>query len=353
MAGVDYTGELVAQVKKAADQGQALRIVGGDSKAFYGRHGDGTPLQLVNHHGIVSYDPTELVITARAGTSLNEIDSALAEHGQMLPFDPPRFGPHATIGGAVASGLAGPGRPWRGAPRDLVLGVKLLDGKGQVQSFGGQVMKNVAGYDIARLMAGSLGTLGVLLEVSLKVLPHPAVDRTLVLEMDRERGLHKMRELSAKPVPLAGACHLQDRLYLHLSGNESGVDAWEKQIGGERGTGKDFWIQLRDQQLEFFQQDAPLWRISLPPATGCRDFDAEALTDWAGAQRWLYTDMPAEQLREEVACHGGHATLFRGGDRHGQVFQSLDPVTLRLHEGLKRTFDPMGIFNPGRMYAEL
>lgn len=353
MVSVDYTRELVEQVRDAAAHSRPLRIVGGDSKAFYGRLTGGTPLQTINHHGIVSYEPTELVITARAGTSLAEIEHALAERGQMLPFDPPSFGEHTTLGGTVAAGLAGPGRPWRGAPRDLLLGVKLLDGKGQVQSFGGQVMKNVAGYDIARLMAGAMGTLGVLLEVSLKVLPQPAADRTLVLEMDRERALHKMRELAAMPVPLAGACHLQGRLHLRLSGNLSGVDAWEKQIGGERGTGENFWARLRDHQLEFFRQDAPLWRISLPPATGCRDYDADALTDWGGAQRWLYTDMPAEHIREEVARHNGHATLFRGGDRNGEVFQPLDPVMLRLHQGLKQTFDPKGIFNPGRLYAEL
>lgn len=352
-AGMDYTTELVAQVTEAIDQQQPLSIVGGGSKAFYGRHSEGTPLQMASHHGIVSYEPTELVLTARGGTPLDVIDAALAERGQMLPFDPPRFGPDATLGGAVAAGIAGPGRPWRGAPRDLVLGVTLLDGMGQVQKFGGQVMKNVAGYDIARLMAGSLGTLGALLDISLKVLPRPAADRTLVLEMDREHALQKMRELSAKPAPLAGACHLQDRLYLQLSGNESGVDAWEKQIGGERGTGNNFWSRLRDHQLDFFHQQAPLWRISLPPATGCRDFDAEALTDWAGAQRWLYTDMPATQLREEVSRHGGHAIQFRGGDRHADIFHPLNAVNLRLHEGLKRTFDPMGIFNPGRMYAEL
>jgi glycolate oxidase FAD binding subunit len=353
MVGVDFSAELAAQVKAAAASGTALRIVGGDSKAFYGRHGDGVPLETHNHHGIVSYDPTELVITARGGTSLAEIGHTLAEQGQMLPCDPPRFAEHATLGGAVAAGLGGPGRPWYGAPRDLVLGVKLLDGKGQVQRFGGQVMKNVAGYDIARLMAGAMGTLGVLLEVSLKVLPAPAAERTLVLEMDREQALHKMRELAARPVPLSGACHLQDRLYLRLSGNASGVEAWEKQIGGEHGTGEDFWARLRDHRLDFFQQDAPLWRISLPPATGCRDYDADALTDWAGAQRWLYTDMPAETIREEVARHGGHATLFRGGNRHGEVFQPLDRVTRRLHEGLKKTFDPAGVFNPGRMYAGL
>lgn len=351
MADRDCTAELRQQVADAAASGTALRIVGGDSKAFYGRSSGGTPLQLGEHRGIVAYDPTELVITARAGTPLRELEAALAEQGQMLPFDPPRFAAGATLGGAVAAGLAGPARPWRGAPRDLVLGIRLLDGKGRVQQFGGQVMKNVAGYDLARLMAGAMGTLGVLLEVSLKVLPEPAAERTLVLELDQQRALQKMRELAARPAPLAGACHLQDRLYLQLAGNHSGVEAWATQIGGERGAGEDFWQRLRDQRLAFFRRDAPLWRISLPPATACSDYDAEALTDWGGAQRWLYTDLPVERLRTAVAVHGGHATLFRGGDRSGAVFQPLDPVLERLHRGLKQTFDPHGILNPGRMYA--
>lgn len=353
MHGMDNTAALVAQVREAAANKQALRIVGGDSKAFYGRATEGTALHTRDHHGVVTYEPSDLVMTARAGTPLTVVDAALAEHQQMLPFDPPHFGPQSTLGGAIAAGLAGPSRPWRGAPRDLVLGVKVLDGKGQVQTFGGQVMKNVAGYDIARLMAGSLGTLGVLLEVSLKVLPAPAAERTLVLEMDRAQALQKMRELAVKPIPLTGACHWQDRLYLHLSGNESGVLAWEKQLGGEHGDGENFWTRLRDQQLDFFTQDTPLWRLSLPPATGCQDYDADALTDWAGAQRWLHTDMPAETLRAAVTAQGGHATLFKGGNRDGDVFQPLDPVMLRLHRGLKAQFDPAGIFNPGRMYATL
>ncbi len=348
----DLTAALVDQVRHAADHKTPLRIVGGDTKAFHGRHSAGDRLDMRGHHGVLHYDPTELVITARAGTPLTEIDSVLAEHGQMLPFDPPRFDDGGTLGGAVAAGLAGPGRPWRGAPRDLVLGVKLLDGHGQVHRFGGEVMKNVAGYDVARLMAGALGTLGVLLDISIKVLPHPPAERTLILEADREQALHTLRALAGKPAPLAGACHLEDRLYLHLSGNASGVQAWEQQIGGEHGDGENFWDRLRDHRLAFFHQQAPLYRLSLPPATDCHDFDANALLDWGGAQRWLYTDMTDAQLREAVAAHQGHVTLFRGGDRQGEVFQPLDPVTLRFHQGLKARFDPQGIYNPGRMYAD-
>lgn len=352
----DNTRALVEQVRASAEEGTPLYIAGGDSKAFYGRNSGGERLDTRRHTGIVAYEPTELVITARTGTLLSVIEQALAEHGQMLPFDPPRFGAKgsqvATLGGAVAAGLAGPGRPWRGAPRDLVLGIKLLDGEGRVQSFGGQVMKNVAGYDIARLMAGAMGTLGVLLEVSLKVLPRPAAASTRILELSQPEALWTMRELATGPAPLAGACHLQDRLYLRLSGNASGVEAWARQIGGE--TCEDsFWQELRDQQLEFFQQDAPLWRLSLPPATPHNLFEQEALTDWGGAQRWLHTERDADELRQAVAEHDGHATLFRGGDRNGEVFQPLNPVLQRFHQGLKKTFDPHQLFNPGRLYPDL
>jgi glycolate oxidase FAD binding subunit len=356
MDGRDNTRDLVEQVRSSIAAGTPLYIAGGDSKAFYGRNSEGERLDTRGHLGIIAYEPTELVITARAGTPLSVIEEVLAEHGQMLPFDPPRFGgeesPGATLGGAVAAGLAGPGRPWRGAPRDLVLGVKLLDGEGRVQSFGGQVMKNVAGYDIARLMAGAMGTLGVLLEVSLKVLPRPAADSTRILELSQSEALRTMRELAAGPAPLAGACHLRDRLYLRLSGNASGVEAWARQIGGDTGEA-GFWQQLRDQQLEFFRQERPLWRLSLPPATPHQPYEHEALSDWGGAQRWLYTDREAAELRQAVAEHGGHATLFRGGDRDSEVFQPLNPVLQRFHQGLKKTFDPHKLFNPGRLYADL
>lgn len=356
MESRDDTRALVEQVRAAAEAGTPLHIVGGDSKAFYGRNSEATRLETRGHAGIVAYEPTELVITARAGTPLSEIGQALAKQGQMLPFDPPLFGAAgskgATLGGSVAAGLAGPGRPWCGAPRDSVLGIKLLDGEGRVQSFGGQVMKNVAGYDIARLMAGAMGTLGVLLEVSLKVLPRPAAESTRILDLPQAEALRTMRELAAGPAPLAGASHLRDRLYLRLSGNASGVEAWARQVGGESGEDA-FWQSLRDQQLDFFQQDAPLWRLSLPPATPHRSFEHAALTDWGGAQRWLYTDRDAGALRRAVAEHDGHATLFRGGDRDGEVFQPLNPVLRRFHQGLKQTFDPHQLFNRGRLYTDL
>jgi glycolate oxidase FAD binding subunit len=353
MSEQDIAGQLADQVRDAADARQPLRIVGHDSKGFYGRPVEGATLELAGHRGIIRHEPTELVLTARGGTPISEIEQRLAEHGQMLAFEPAQFADRGTIGGAVATGLGGPRRPWGGAPRDLLLGIRLLDGQGRMLRFGGEVMKNVAGYDVSRLMAGALGTLGALLEVSIKLLPAPAVERSLVLDMKRDRAVQLMRELSRQPAPLSGACHLDSHLYLRLSGNAASVAAWEKQIGGDSGSGLDFWGQLRDHRLPFFDTERPLWRLSLAPSTPRLECEQQVLTDWAGAQRWVYSSCPPAEVREQVAKVGGHAILFRHGDENTPVFHPLDPVRERFHRGLKQTFDPQGILNPGRQYATI
>lgn len=348
----DLAADLAERVTDAAARKQPLRLCGRGSKAFYGRAVDGEPLELAGHSGVVSYEPTELVLTARAGTPVADIDELLAAHGQALSFDPPSFDGGASIGGAVAAGLAGPGRPWGGAPRDLLLGIRLLDGRGRQLRFGGEVMKNVAGYDVSRLMAGALGTLGILLEVSLKVLPAPTEHRHLVLEGDRDEAVATMRALARQPAPLTGACHLDGRLYLRLAGNHASVAAWAAQIGGDGSADPGFWRDLRDHRLSFFQgDDRPLWRLSLPPATPRLACEQRVLTDWGGSQRWVYSDTPPQRLRDEVANAGGHAILFRHGDAKTPVFHPLDAVRERLHRGLKGVFDPAGILNPGRQYA--
>ena len=353
MADQDIAEALAEQVREAAGRRQPLRLVGRDSKGFYGHPVEGEPLQLAGHSGITSYEPTELVMTARAGTPIAEVEEALAANGQILAFEPPEFTGTASIGGAVASGLGGPRRPWGGAPRDLLLGMTLLDGQGRILRFGGEVMKNVAGYDLSRLMAGALGTLGALLEVSIKVLPAPAVERSLILNLSRDRALQLMRELARQPAPLSGACHLDEHLHLRLSGNAASVAAWEKQIGGDAGDGDDFWDRLRHHGLVFFESGRPLWRLSLPPATPRLDCEQQTLTDWAGSQRWMYSSCGAMEIRDEVAKVGGHAILFRHGDGKTPVFHPLDSVRERLHRGLKQTFDPQGILNPGRQYASI
>jgi glycolate oxidase FAD binding subunit len=229
----------------------------------------------------------------------------------------------------------------------------LLDGRGRILRFGGQVMKNVAGYDLSRLMAGALGTLGVLLEVSMKVLPAPKVERTRVLTLSRDRAIQLMRDLARQPVPMSGACHLDDRLYLRLSGNASSVAAWEKQIGGDGMEETDFWNALRDHRLDFFDSQRPLWRLSLPPATPRLGCEQHVLTDWAGAQRWVFSSCSAVEVRDQVAKVGGHAILFRHGDEKTPVFHPLGSVHERLHRGLKQAFDPSGILNPGRQYPSI
>jgi glycolate oxidase FAD binding subunit len=350
MLDSDLTEKLKAQVKDAAAAERALSIRGGGSKEFYGREPEGEPLELGGHRGILSYEPTELVITARGGTPLQEVEKALAEQGQMLPFEPPYFASGSTIGGTVASGLAGPRRPWGGAPRDLLLGVKLLDGNGRVLQFGGQVMKNVAGYDISRLMAGAMGTLGVLLEVSLKVLPRPPEELTLARSADAATALGLMETLQGRPLPLTGACHLDGRLYLRLATGRESAARLAGEIGAKIVDADVFWSELRDQRLAFFDHGGSLWRLSVPPASEPA-IDGEVLIDWGGAQRWLKSEAPARQVREAAARVGGHAILFRNGDRSGEVFQPLEPPLEVFHRRLKQVFDPRGILNPGRLYA--
>ncbi len=351
---------LQEQVRTAAAHGTALRIVGSDSKAFYGRATDtsgdtaGETLSLADYRGIVHYAPTELVLTAHAGTPLAEIEAALAAEGQMLGFEPPHFAPTATLGGTVACALSGPRRPYAGAVRDFVLGVRLLTGKGEILHFGGEVMKNVAGYDIARLMAGALGTLGVLLDISLKVLPRPAVELTVVQEQnDAARVIETMNRWAGQPLPLSATAHDGRRLYLRLSGTADGVAAAQSRLGGELlDETALFWQGLREHTLAFFDTDLPLWRLSLPPAAPPLTLDGDTLLDWGGAQRWLRSDAPVAQIRDAVSAAGGHASRFRGGDRHGEVFHPLPAPLANVHRRLKQAFDPAGVFNPGRLYAE-
>lgn len=349
----DISDTLREAVETAAISGTVLKIVGGGTKEFYGRKVNGEPLQVSGHQGIVSYEPTELVITARAGTALREVEAALAEKNQMLAFEPPYFGDDATIGGTIACGLSGPRRAFSGAARDFVLGTKILNGKGEVLTFGGQVMKNVAGYDVSRLMAGSAGTLAVLLEVSLKVLPKPEVETTVALKTPVSDAPKSMSLWAVQPLPTSGACCVSDMLNIRLSGSEGAVKAACKKLGGETiADGDRFWRDLREHRLDFFSNDLPLWRLSLPPATPHMDLPGDWIVDWGGAQRWLKTESPAAKIWDAAQQAGGHATLFRGGDRSGEVFQPLAPELIKLHQNLKQAFDPKGIFNRSRLYRD-
>ena len=349
------TEALAERVRAAMAAGAPLAPEGGGSKTFYGEPVAAEPLSLADYRGVVHYEPTELVLTARAGTPLAEIETLLAGEGQMLAAEPPQFANGATLGGAVAAGLSGPRRPWAGALRDHVLGVRMIDGRGRPGRFGGEVMKNVAGYDVARLMTGSLGTLGVLLEVSLKVLPRPAEERTVVLEASAD-GLHQCVEQALRAgTPVTGAAHDGGRTLIRIGGAASAVEAGMRRLGGEPLGDGDFWRGLRDHTLPFFEvaeaaATERLWRIALPPGTGHTELPGRRLVDWGGQLEWLWSDAEPEAIRRAAAETGGHATVIRGTGDGTPVFTPLTPGLRRLHERLKSALDPAGILNPGRMY---
>jgi glycolate oxidase FAD binding subunit len=348
----ELAAELAARVRRAAAAKTPLRIVGGDTKAFYGRHIDAEQLSLAGHRGIVSYDPSELVIVARAGTPLADIEARLTECGQRLAFEPPSFGAASTIGGVVAAGLSGPRRPFAGAVRDCVLGATILDGRGQVLRFGGQVFKNVAGFDAFRLMAGALGCLGVILEVSLRVTPAPRRELAVALEVESNAARTRVCALMGRPTPLSGAFHDGERLHLRLSGGEAGVAALAAELGGE-DEALAFWDAVRDLRHPTLAGDGPLWRLSLPQTAPIPPVGDVAAWDWAGLLVWLRSGGPAADIWQASAAAGGHATLFRGAAASDEVFQPLAPAMLALHQRLKAALDPAGIFNPGRMYGAL
>ncbi|MDK9701891.1 MAG: glycolate oxidase subunit GlcE [Sulfuritalea sp.] len=330
-----------------------LRLRGGGSKDFYGGPLAGDVLDTRGHSGIVGYEPTELVITARAGTPLAELESTLAARRQVLACEPPHFG-DATVGGAVAAGLSGPRRAVAGSLRDYVLGVKLMDGEGRELNFGGQVMKNVAGFDVSRLVTGSLGTLGLILEVSLKVMPLPVAETTLRFEMPQDKALDALNGWGGQPVPLAASCWQDTVLTLRLAGAQAAVRAACDKLGGERIAETEaagFWSALREQTTDYFAGDAPLWRLSVPSVAPPLDLPGPQLIEWGGAQRWLRGG-DASRVREAAAKAGGHATLFRGGDKSSGVFAPLPPALMEVHRRLKQSFDPYGVFNPGRLYSE-
>ena len=349
--GCDASGLLHEQVLAAIAGKTPVSIAGSGSKAFYGRPAQGEPLSVVQHRGIISYEPTELVITARSGTRLADIKAVLAERGQMLAFEPPHFGPDATLGGAVATGLSGPRRPYAGAVRDVVLGVKLLNGHGEILKFGGEVMKNVAGFDVSRLMVGALGTLGVVLEVSMKVLPRPEAEITLIFAMNPNDALVQMNRWAGQNWPLSAACFDGEALWIRLSGAEAAIAVARQKLGGDAlpdDEATSFWEDVREQKLGFFQSETPLWRLSLASATAQPDLSGVWFIDWGGALRWLKTEQSAETIFQTAQALGGHACRFRSP--LGGQFQPLPAGLEKLHRKIKLAFDPHGIFNTGRLY---
>ena len=347
----DIAEALAEQVRRSSAERRPLRVVGGDSKAFYGRPTQGDALEVFRHRGVIAYEPTELVITARGGTPVAEIEALLARHGQMLAFEPPVFTPASTIGGVVAAGLSGPRRPFAGAVRDCMLGARILDGRGRSLRLGGTVFKNVAGFDGFRLMAGALGCLGALLEVSLRLTPQPRRELSLSFEQDWPAARARITALMRRPTPLSGAWCDGARLHLRLSGPEAAVAAAARELGGEESP-PSLWDDVRHMRLGLLA--APrLWRLSVPQAADLPGLDGRWLWDWGGAQRWLVTEAPAAAIRAAAAVAGGHATLFRGHVAGEQVFTPLPGPLMALHRRLKAAFDPLGVLNPGRMYEDL
>ena len=345
---------LQQRIAQAAASGRALRLRGGGTKDFYGGELRGEVLDVRGYRGIVSYEPTELVVTARCGTPLAELEAQLAGQGQCLPFEPPHFGEGATFGGYIAAGLSGPRRAAAGAVRDFVLGAKVIDGRGRLLSFGGQVMKNVAGYDVSRLMAGSLGTLGLIAEASLKVLPRAQRELTLQLELSEDRALAALNAWAGQPLPITASAWHEGVLTLRLSGAESAVGAAARKLGGsELAAAEELWSALREHRALFFSGPEPLWRVSVPSTSAPLALAGRQLIEWSGALRWLKSGAGADAVRAAAKRAGGHATLFRGDDKSAGAFSPLDEVQLRLHRDLKAAFDPAGILNPGRLYPEL
>lgn len=330
-----------------------LRLRGAGTKDFYGEQLRGEIIDTHAYAGIVSYEPSELVITTRCGTPLSEVETALAEHGQFLAFEPPRFGGDPTMGGVVAAGLSGPRRAAAGAVRDFVLGANLLDTNGELLRFGGQVMKNVAGFDVSRLLCGSLGILGLITEVSLKVLPLPRNEITVIFEIDCAQATEQFNRWGAQPLPISATAWHAGRAYVRLSGSASAVRAARNTLGGEaldEGVASIWWNSLRDQTLDVFTLST-LWRLSLP-STARFEIPGITLVEWGGALRWLTSDTPATAIRDAALTAGGSAMLWRGR-RDGSMFHPLDAANLQLHRRLKAQFDPNGIFNPGRLVEDL
>ena len=366
--------DLVERVRAARAYKTALDIQGGGTKAFYGEAPQGLPLDVTGLAGVSSYEPSELVVTARAGTPLAELQALLAESGQCLPFEPPSFAAAApspgapgargaTVGGMVAAGLAGPARAAVGGVRDYVLGATLLNGRAEVLNFGGTVMKNVAGYDVSRVLAGSMGCLGVICEVSLKVLPVAHATLTLRLEMDEAQAIQRINEWGGQPLPLNASAWWEGTLVVRLSGAVAAVRAARERLGGElvqADMAAGFWTGLCDHSDEFFaaaalavQGGAGLWRLAVPATTPPLRLRGEQLIEWGGAQRWLCTSTPAATVRGAATAAGGHATLFRSLDKRAGVFTPLKPAQERIQRALKASFDPDGLFNRGRLYPGL
>jgi len=347
----DISTTLIDRVRMAAHERTPLRITGNDSKSFMGRQPRGEPVSVTRHCGIVEYEPTELVISVRAGTTIRELSQVLAEHSQHLGCEPPESG-GATVGGALACNQSGPSRPWAGSIRDHVLGVRLINGRGEHLRFGGRVMKNVAGYDVSRLQAGAMGCLGMITEVTFRVFPQLEHEATVAIGMSAAEAIDTMKREALRGGPLSAACWVDDCLYLRYSGGRSAVISRSSEVKASLlENGGTFWAKLREQQHGFFGGGEPLWRFSVKSGAGLGG--ERCLIDWGGALRWQRGGQEMSDQESLAERLGGQVSLYRGGDRDSEVFHSRTDAQKRIHKALKQAFDPHGIFNPGRLYSWL
>ncbi|MDX1669806.1 MAG: glycolate oxidase subunit GlcE [Limnobacter sp.] len=351
-----FIDQLCDRVEKAARSSTPLRIVGGGTKNFYGGDLEGEPIDLHTWSGIIAYEPTELVMSVKAGTPLADVESALEEQGQELAFEPPRFGKQSTIGGTIAAGLSGPARLAKGPVKDFILGCTLIDGKGQLLHFGGEVMKNVAGYDVSRVFPGSLGTLGIAVDLSIKVLPKAPAQSTLKFEMDYNQAIRKVNQWLGTPLPINATLYLDGVLYIRLRGAKAAVSKAVTDLNGHKvaeKTANKLWNEVRDQTHPLFNTTQDLWRLSVPQTTPDLGLKGEQLVEWGGAVRWLVPtkDTSVEMIRKVCERAGGHATWYHYADKKSTepAFHAPSPAMANLQRRLKEQFDPAGIFNPGRM----
>ena len=344
-----------SRVNAALDKKTPLVIHGGNSKSFLGRKPNAeNELDMSDHQGVVAYEPTELAITVCSGSKLKDVEKLLSESSQQFAFEPPAFGDNATIGGMVAAGISGPRRPYAGSVRDAVLGVKIINGKGEILEYGGRVMKNVAGYDVSRLMVGAMGTLGVLLEVSFKLQPQAQQSLTLSQTVSAKSALKKMTEWSRKTNTIDATVWVDNQLFIRLSGTEQATANTRNTLDGDVIDNADnFWLDIKEQRHHFFQQHTNLWRLSLPATAPVTKIAANELIEWNGQQRWLAGDFDQQSCRQQAEQLGGHATLFRTETLEDEPFHPLPDHLLKLQQRLKAAFDPERIFNPGRMYKTL
>ena len=352
MSDSDYIQSLCASIQQASSVQQALQLTAGGSKNFYGNQLTAASLDVSSHTGIVDYEPTELFISARNGTLLCDLEATLDANNQMFPFEPPGFTQQATLGGTVACGLSGPRRPYASAMRDCVLGTNIVNGKGEYLEFGGNVMKNVAGYDVSRLMCGAFGTLGVLTQVSLKVIPKPQTNITVALELSQSEALKTMSAWMQTLFPISATYFNRDVLFVRIEGLEKTTKSVLQKIGGEiLPSSQTFWKELKDHQTEFFQTERPLWRVIIPNNTPPLSISGESCLEWNGGLRWIKSDEDAQQIISQCHVANGHATLFKAITKPTDCLASIQPKLQKLHLNLKSAFDPQHILNPGRMYS--